>query len=107
MLSTWVTQPAVVKLFVTSRDMALVADAPVTKEHLQLNQNDLAVPARNFCRQANTTRTQAARDMKVSQTSIFNTEESPDQGLIKLRMRMIEAYSKFKVSGPVYLLEEK
>ncbi len=72
-----------------------------------LNENDLAVMAKTFRRQAHTTRAQAARDMKVSQTSIFNAEESPDQGLIKLRIRMIETYSKFKVRGPVYLLEDK
>ena len=70
-------------------------------------ENDLAVLAKTFRRQAHTTRAQAARDMKVSQTSIFHAEESPEQGLIKLRMRMIEAYSKFKVRGPVYLLEKK
>jgi DNA-binding XRE family transcriptional regulator len=70
-------------------------------------ENDLAVLAKTFRRQAGTTRAQAARDMKVSQTSIFHAEESPDEGLIKLRMRMIEAYSKFKVRGPVYLLEDK
>jgi DNA-binding XRE family transcriptional regulator len=70
-------------------------------------ENDLAVLAKTFRRQAGTTRAQAARDMKVSQTSIFHAEESPDEGLIKLRIRMIEAYSKFKVRGPVYLLEEK
>jgi hypothetical protein len=45
--------------------------------------------------------------MGVAQTSIFNAEESPDQSLVKLRIRMIEAYSKFKVRGPVYLLEKK
>jgi DNA-binding XRE family transcriptional regulator len=72
-----------------------------------MNENDLAVLAKTFRRQAHTTRAQAARDMKVSQTSIFNAEESPEQGLIKLRIRMIEAYSQFKVRGPVYLLEEK
>jgi DNA-binding XRE family transcriptional regulator len=72
-----------------------------------LNENDLALLAKTFRRQARTTRAQAARDMKVSQTSIFNAEESPEQGLTKLRMRMIEAYSKFKVRGPVYLLEDK
>ena len=72
-----------------------------------MNENDLAVHAKLFRRQASTTRAQAARDMKVSQTSIFNAEETPDQSLVKLRMRMIEAYSKFKVRGPVYLLEEK
>ncbi len=72
-----------------------------------LNENDLAVLAKTFRRQAHTTRAQAARDMKVSQTSIFHAEESPEQGLIKLRIRMIERYSKFKVRGPVYLLEDK
>lgn len=72
-----------------------------------MNENDLAVLAKTFRRQAHTTRAQAARDMKVSQTSIFHAEESPEQGLVKLRIRMIEKYSKFKVRGPVYLLEEK
>ena len=72
-----------------------------------MNENDLAVIARETRRQAGRTRAQAARDMKVSQTSIFNAEESPEQGLIKLRIRMIEKYSKFKVRGPVYLLEDK
>jgi len=70
-------------------------------------ENDLAVLAKTFRRQASTTRAQAARDMGVAQTSIFNAEESPDQSLVKLRIRMIEAYSKFKVRGPVYLLEKK
>jgi DNA-binding XRE family transcriptional regulator len=72
-----------------------------------LNENDLVVLAKTFRKQAHTTRAQAARDLKVSQTSIFNAEESPEQGLIKLRMRMIETYSKFTVRGPVYLLENK
>jgi len=72
-----------------------------------MNENDLAVVAKEFRRQAGRTRAQAAREMKVSQTSIFNAEETPEQGLAKLRMRMIEAYSDFKVRGPVYLLEEK
>jgi DNA-binding XRE family transcriptional regulator len=72
-----------------------------------MNENDLAVVAKNFRRKAGKTRAQAARDMKVSRTSIFNAEESPDQALIKLRIRMIKAYSKFKVTGPKYFLEEK
>ena len=72
-----------------------------------MSENDLALVAKEFRRQAGRTRAQAAREMKVSQTSIFNAEETPEQGLVKLRMRMIEAYSEFKVRGPVYLLEEK
>jgi DNA-binding XRE family transcriptional regulator len=70
-------------------------------------ENDLALLAKTFRRQGGTTRAQAARDMKVSQTSIFNAEETPDQSLVKLRMRMIEAYSEFKVTGPVFYLEKK
>ena len=72
-----------------------------------MQENDLAVLAKEFRRQASTTRAQAARDMKVSQTSIFNAEETYDRSLVKLRIRMIEMYSKFKVRGPVYLMEEK
>jgi DNA-binding XRE family transcriptional regulator len=72
-----------------------------------MNENDLAVLAKDFRRKSGKTRAQAAREMGVAQTSIFNAEESPDQSLVKLRMRMIEAYSIFKVRGPVYLLERK
>ena len=70
-------------------------------------ENDLAACAKDFREKAGKTRAQAAREMDVSQTSIFHAEESPEQGLTKLRMRMIEAYSKFKVRGPVFLLEGK
>ena len=72
-----------------------------------INEKDLAFMAKNFRQKAGITRARAARDMKVSQTSIFHAEESPDQGLIKLRIRMIEKYSEFSARGPVYLLEKK
>ena len=71
------------------------------------NENDLAVLAKTFRRQAGRTRAQAARDMKVSQTSIFQAEEKPEQALVKLRMRMIEAYSPFTVAGPAFFLKRK
>jgi DNA-binding XRE family transcriptional regulator len=71
-----------------------------------LAEKELAAIAKDFRQRAGIRRAQAARDMRVSQTSIFNAEESPEQGLVKLRVRMIEAYSKFKVRGPVYLLED-
>ena len=72
-----------------------------------MTEHELAAAAQTFRKQSKVTRAQAARDMGVSQTSIFHAEESPEQGLTKLRMRMIEAYSKFRVRGPVFLLEEK
>lgn len=77
------------------------------KQKATMNEKDLAVLAKTFRRQAGRTRAQAAREMGVAQTSIFNAEEAPGESLVKLRVRMIEAYSKFKVRGPVYLLEEK
>ncbi len=70
-------------------------------------ERELVALAKRFRKQAGKTRAQAARDMAVSQTSIFNAEETPEQGLTKLRARMIEAYSPFKVVGPVFHLERK
>ncbi|MDR3460410.1 MAG: helix-turn-helix transcriptional regulator [Verrucomicrobiae bacterium] len=70
-------------------------------------EKDLAALAKRYRKQAGKTRAQAAREMDVSQTSIFQAEEQPEQGLQKLRMRMIEAYSSLNVEGPVFLLSKK
>jgi DNA-binding XRE family transcriptional regulator len=72
-----------------------------------LSETDLAALAKRFRKQAKKTRAKAAREMQVSQTSIFNAEESPEQSLLKMRIRMIEAYSPFNVVGPVFFLEKK
>ena len=70
-------------------------------------EKDLVALAKRFRKQAGIKRAQAARDMKVSQTSIFHAEESPEQGLLKLRVRLIEAYSPYKVVGPAFHLKRK
>jgi DNA-binding XRE family transcriptional regulator len=72
-----------------------------------LSEADLAKLAKRFRKQAKRTRPQAARELGVSHTSVFNAEETPSQSLAKVRMRMIEKYSGFKVAGPVYLLRRK
>lgn len=72
-----------------------------------ISENHLARLAKRFREQAGKTRAQAAREMKVSQTSVFQAEEEPMQGLLKLRIRMIEAYSPYRVTGPVFFLEKK
>ena len=72
-----------------------------------LNETELTALAKKFRKEAGIKRAQAARDMGVSQTSIFHAEESPEEGLTKLRMRMIEKYSPFKVTGPVFYFERK
>jgi len=70
-------------------------------------EDALAAAAKQMRTRAGRSRAQAARDMRVSQTSIFHAEESPQEGLMKLRIRMIQKYSPYKVVGPVYLLQRK
>jgi DNA-binding XRE family transcriptional regulator len=72
-----------------------------------ITERNLAALAMRFREQAGKTRAQAAREMGVAQTSIFHAEESPEQSLVRLRVRMIEAYSPYQVVGPVYLLKRK
>jgi DNA-binding XRE family transcriptional regulator len=72
-----------------------------------LSEQDLAALAKRFRKAAGKSRAQAAREMRVSQPSIFHSEESPEQSLVKLRIRMIEAYSQFKVTGPCFFLNDE
>jgi DNA-binding XRE family transcriptional regulator len=72
-----------------------------------VSENHLARLAKRFREEAGKTRAQAAREMKVAQTSVFQAEEKPEQALLKLRIRMIEAYSPYRVTGPVFFLERK
>jgi DNA-binding XRE family transcriptional regulator len=72
-----------------------------------LREKDLVRLAKLHRKKAGIRRAEAARDMGVSQTTIFNAEESPKQALTKLRMRMIAAYSPFKVVGPVFFLKRQ
>lgn len=72
-----------------------------------LTENGLLRAAKRFRKQAGKSRAQAAREMGVAQTSIFQAEELPQEGLRKLRIRMIEAYSPYKVAGPVFILKRK
>jgi DNA-binding XRE family transcriptional regulator len=71
-----------------------------------LTEKDLASLAKQFRKQAGKSRAEAARELKVSHVSIHRAEENPEESLLKLRTRMIEAYSQFKVIGPVFQLEQ-
>lgn len=72
-----------------------------------LEEKQLTFLAKKYRLESGIRRAQAARDMGVKQTSIFHAEESPHLGYTKLRMRMIETYSKLEVVGPVFFLREK
>ena len=72
-----------------------------------LSEKQLTAFAKRVREKAGLTRAEAARKMKVSQTSIFQAEEMPEQGLVKLRVRMIQTFSPYRVTGPVFLLKRK
>ncbi len=72
-----------------------------------LTEKDLAALAKRFRKKAEKTRAEAGRELGVSHVSIHRAEENPEESLLKLRMRMIEEYSSFKVIGPVFFLEKK
>jgi DNA-binding XRE family transcriptional regulator len=76
-------------------------------EFQYVEERELAKLAKKFRIAAGKTRATAAREMGVKHPSIFHSEESPEKGYHALRRRMIEAYSTFRVVGPMYRLEQK
>ena len=67
----------------------------------------LAALAKKFRIAAGKRPVDVAKEMGVKQPSIHNAEDQPSRSFTKLRKRMIETYSPFKVVGPVYFLVEK
>jgi len=72
-----------------------------------LTEKNLAALAKRFRKKAGKTRAEAGRKLGVSHVSIHRAEENPEESLIKLRSRIIETYSPYRVSGPVYVLKRK
>jgi len=77
------------------------------KKEKLLSEADLAALAKEYREVSGKTRADAAREMGIKHPSIFHAEESPEKSFHKLRRRMIEAYSPWKVVGPFYRLEKK
>jgi DNA-binding XRE family transcriptional regulator len=77
------------------------------KQGKTVEERELASLAKRFRIAAGKTRADAAREMGVKHPSIFHAEETPEKGYWSLRRRMIEAYSQYRVIGPLYLLREK
>ena len=73
----------------------------------QVNETDLAALAKR-CRVASgRNRAQAARELGVARPTLIQAEDSPAKSLFKLRKRIIEKYSRYKLVGPVYWLRQK
>ena len=70
-------------------------------------ESDLAALAKKFRVAAGKSKAAVARDLGVSVPSVFSAEEEPNKSFLKLRCRIIEAYSNQRISGPFYRLEGK
>jgi DNA-binding XRE family transcriptional regulator len=67
----------------------------------------LAKLAKRFREKSGKTKAQLARELEITRATMQDVEERPERNLTKLRRRIIEKYSRFRVTGPVYLLETK
>jgi DNA-binding XRE family transcriptional regulator len=76
-------------------------------DRVVLNEKKLAAMAKKFREEAGKTQGEAARELRVSRPAVVQAENSPAVSLSKLRRRIIEMYSTFKVVGPAYWLEKK
>jgi hypothetical protein len=72
-----------------------------------IDETELARLAKEAREAAGKRKVDVAREFGVAASAIFYAEEKPELSLTKLRIRMIETYSKYKVVGPVYYLEKK
>ena len=72
-----------------------------------VKESELAALAKQFRQAAGKSKADVARELDVAAPTIFGAEESPEMSLTKLRVRMIEKYSPFKVIGPVFLLKRE
>ena len=70
-------------------------------------EEELAALAKKFRLATGKNRATIARELKVSRPSLIQAEDFPDKNLTKLRIRVIEKYSTFKVIGPRYWLDKK
>ena len=99
---------ASIKLFADSRYIALAFGVKSSSAKLKLHSDrDLAALAKRFRSEAGVSKSEASRQLGVNRGTIQQAEEYPDTSLARLRIRMIERYSDFKVIGPVYVLKRK
>lgn len=72
-----------------------------------VEEKALAALAKKYREAAGVTKAEAGREFQLSRPTITNAEEHPEMSLTKVRIRLIEKYSPFKVVGPVFFLKEK
>ena len=74
---------------------------------IPVTENDLAAIAKQYRIASGKSRAQVARELGVARPSVVYAEDYPHKSFFKLRKRIIEKYSPYKVVGPVVWLEKK
>ena len=72
-----------------------------------LTGSDLAALAKKMRQSAGKRNIDVARELGVTASAVCHAEARPEANFHKLRIRIIETYSKQKVVGPVYYLKGK
>lgn len=78
---------------------------PVTKQYH--SEAGLAVLAKQFRENSGKTKAALGRELGVSRASMQDAEERPERNMTKLRFRIIEACSPYRLEGPFYRLKRK
>lgn len=71
------------------------------------SETELAALAKHFRIKSGKSKADISRELKASRPSVQQAEENPEQSLTKLRIRIIEHCSPYRVTGPVYLLKRR
>jgi len=72
-----------------------------------MSESDLAALAKAYRLATGKDRTEVANELAIARPTLIQAEENPERSLTKLRVRIIEAYSPYKVSGPYFRLDPK
>jgi len=70
-------------------------------------ERELAALAKQFRVKSGIKKAEIARKLGAARPSVQQAEENPEQSLTKLRIRIIEACSPYRVRGPAFWLERK
>ena len=76
-------------------------------KHRMYSETELAALAKHMRVKSGMTKAEISRKLGAARPSVQQAEENPEQSLTKLRIRMIEKCSPYKVRGPVYWLEKR
>ena len=71
------------------------------------DEKELANLAKKFREKSGRNKSGAARELDVHRATVSVAEGKPEQSLTAVRIRIIEKYSPYKVTGPFYFLEKK